>query len=124
MRNPTGTPVDSQEKLLAEAMQNVRQHAFGMKRALDQQAVMEGLKHAANMLSELRASILSPKNYYELRKTKEKSKLICSNFDLDVAVMDELHHLDAYLSDEFEHGRGSRDLYEVVQYAGNIVPRL
>ena len=27
---------------------------------------MDGLKHASNMLSELRTSMLSPKNYYEL----------------------------------------------------------
>ena len=27
---------------------------------------MDGLKHASNMLSELRTSLLSPKNYYEL----------------------------------------------------------
>ncbi len=39
-------------------------------------------------------------------------------------VVGELHHLELYLTDEFEHGRGSHDLYEVVQYAGNIVPRL
>ena len=41
-----------------------------------------------------------------------------------MAVIEELRHLESYLSDEFEHGRGSHDLYEVVQYAGNIVPRL
>lgn len=43
---------------------------------------------------------------------------------LDVAVVDELHHLERYLTDEFENGRANHDLYEVVQYAGNIVPRL
>lgn len=63
--------MDNQEKLLADALQNVRQHAFAMKRVLDQQSVMEGLKHAANMLSELRTSVLSPKNYYELRTTDQ-----------------------------------------------------
>ncbi|CAF3893498.1 unnamed protein product [Rotaria sordida] len=103
-----GLSMDNQEKLLADALQNVRQHAFAMKRVLDQQSVMEGLKHAANMLGELRTSLLSPKNYYELH----------------VVVVEELHHLELYLTDEFEHGRGSHDLYEVVQYAGNIVPRL
>ncbi|CAF0907257.1 unnamed protein product [Didymodactylos carnosus] len=100
--------MENQEKLLADALQNVRQHAFSMKRVLDQGVVMDGLKHAANMLSELRTSLLSPKNYYELH----------------VVVVEELHHLELYLTDEFEHGRGSHDLYEVVQYAGNIVPRL
>jgi vacuolar protein sorting-associated protein 35 len=66
--------MDNQEKLLADALQNVRQHAFAMKRVLDQQSVMEGLKHAANMLGELRTSLLSPKNYYELR-TKNQNKI-------------------------------------------------
>jgi len=62
--------MDNQEKLLADALQNVRNHAFAMKRVLDQQSIMEGLKHAANMLGELRTSLLSPKNYYELRRTE------------------------------------------------------
>jgi hypothetical protein len=29
---------------------------------------MDGLKHASNMLNELRTSLLSPKSYYELCK--------------------------------------------------------
>jgi len=118
--------MDNQEKLLADALQNVRQHAFAMKRVLDQQSIMEGLKHAANMLGELRTSLLSPKNYYELRM-KTNNKCFQRKFVfifLDVVVVEELHHLELYLTDEFEHGRGSHDLYEVVQYAGNIVPRL
>lgn len=43
---------------------------------------------------------------------------------LDMAVTDELRHLEIYLIDEFQKGRQVSDLYELVQYAGNIVPRL
>ena len=32
----------------------------------DKTKLMDGLKHASNMLSELRTSMLSPKSYYEL----------------------------------------------------------
>jgi vacuolar protein sorting-associated protein 35 len=39
-----------------------------------------------------------------------------------VAITDELHHLELYLSDEFQKGHKVADLYELVQYAGNIVP--
>merc|ERR1719210_1603963 len=60
------------------------------------------------MLSELRTSVLSPKSYYELY----------------MAVCDELRHLETYLLDEFQKGRKVADLYELVQYAGNIVPRM
>merc|ERR1712223_874284 len=49
------------------------------------------------MLSELRTSLLSPKSYYQLYMS------IC---------------------DEFRKGRKVADLYELVQYAGNIVPRM
>jgi vacuolar protein sorting-associated protein 35 len=69
---------------------------------------MDALKHASNMLGELRTSMLSPKSYYELY----------------MQISDELRHLELYLLDEYQKGRAINDLYELVQYAGNIVPRL
>lgn len=42
----------------------------------------------------------------------------------DMAISDELRHLELHLVDEFQKGRKVSDLYELVQYAGNIVPRL
>lgn len=42
----------------------------------------------------------------------------------DMAISDELHYLEVYLTDEFAKGRKVADLYELVQYAGNIIPRL
>lgn len=79
-----------------------------MKRCLDKSKLMDALKHASAMLAELRTSLLSPKSYYELY----------------MAITDELRHLELYLLDEFQKGRKVADLYELVQYAGNIVPRL
>merc|ERR550534_3209238 len=60
------------------------------------------------MLSELRTSLLSPKSYYQLY----------------MGICDELRHLEQFLLDEFRKGRKVADLYELVQYAGNIVPRM
>lgn len=102
------TSLDEQEKLLEEALNNVKMQTFQMKRCLDKNKLMDGLKHASNMLGELRTSVLSPKSYYELY----------------MAVCDELRHLEMYLLDEFQKGRKVADLYELVQYAGNIVPRM
>jgi len=99
---------DEQEKLLDEALGIVKVQAFQMKRCLDKAKLMDGLKHASTMLSELRTSLLSPKSYYELY----------------MATCDELRHLELFLLDEFQKGRKVSDLYELVQYAGNIVPRL
>lgn len=43
---------------------------------------------------------------------------------LDMSISDQLRHLEQFLLDEFEKGKKMSDLYELVQYAGNIVPRL
>lgn len=39
-------------------------------------------------------------------------------------ISDQLQHLQQYLLEEFEKGKKLSDLYELVQYAGNIIPRL
>lgn len=70
---------------------------------------MDALKAASTMLAELRTSSLSPKQYYELY----------------MSVFDALRHLSSYLYDAHISGKHHlADLYELVQYAGNIVPRL
>uniref|UniRef100_A0A8B9YXM5 Vacuolar protein sorting-associated protein 35 n=1 Tax=Bos mutus grunniens TaxID=30521 RepID=A0A8B9YXM5_BOSMU len=102
------SPQDEQEKLLDEAIQAVKVQSFQMKRCLDKNKLMDALKHASNMLGEVWTSMLSPKSYYELY----------------MAISDELHYLEVYLTDEFAKGRKVADLYELVQYAGNIIPRL
>ncbi|XP_055379724.1 vacuolar protein sorting-associated protein 35 isoform X2 [Condylostylus longicornis] len=106
MASPTS--LDDQEKLLNDAIRIVRDQAFQMKRFLDKGRLMDALKCASTMLGELRTSLLSPKSYYELY----------------MAITDELCHLELYLLEEFQRGRKVADLYELVQYAGNIVPRL
>lgn len=44
--------LDDQEKLLDEALNIVKHQAFSMKRCLDKSKLMDGLKHASNMLSK------------------------------------------------------------------------
>uniref|UniRef100_F1KWT9 Vacuolar protein sorting-associated protein 35 n=1 Tax=Ascaris suum TaxID=6253 RepID=F1KWT9_ASCSU len=97
-----------QEKLLEEAGRVVKAESFEMKRCLDKGLLMDGLKHASQMLSELRTAALTPKYYYRLY--------------VDVTL--ELQHLETSLTEESERGRKVADLYELVQYAGNIIPRL
>lgn len=55
-----------QQELLREAQRNARDQAFRMKRAMDANEPNGVLKHAAELLRELRTSLLSPKHYYEL----------------------------------------------------------
>jgi vacuolar protein sorting-associated protein 35 len=102
------TPLAQQEDLLKEAKKQVEIEAYRMRRALDKNQLEEALKHSAKMLNELRTNSLSPKNYY----------------DLYMIVFDQLRHLEMYFDEERSKGRHMQDLYEVVQHAGNIVPRL
>lgn len=39
-------------------------------------------------------------------------------------VFDQLRHLEMFFREENARGRRMKELYEVVQHAGNIVPRL
>lgn len=99
---------DDQDRLLDEATAVVKEQAFYMKRAIDNDNLREALKHSSNLICELRTALLSPKNYYEL---------YCQ-------VFQEMQHLAAFFSDKSRHGRKMIDLYESVQHAGNILPRL
>merc|ERR1719446_1250647 len=99
---------DDQDRLLDEATAVVKEQAFYMKRAIDNDNLREALKHSSNMVCELRTSLLSPKQYY----------------DLYSHVFDEMQHLKAFFGDKSRHGRKMADLYESVQHAGNILPRL
>jgi hypothetical protein len=42
----------------------------------------------------------------------------------DMLIFDELRYLESFLVEEHKRGKRLSDLYELVQYAGNILPRL
>jgi vacuolar protein sorting-associated protein 35 len=127
---PTTEDSAEHDKWLDEANDNVKKQAWYMKRAFDQGNIREvyfsildasirtihlqALKCASAMTGELRTSKVSPKNYYELYMN----------------VTDELRDMEQYFADEDareqrgEGGRSIVELYENVQHAGNIVPRL
>jgi vacuolar protein sorting-associated protein 35 len=102
---------DDQEALLSEATKNVRESAFSMKRAMDagssESTVAAILKHTADFLRELRTSLLSPKNYYELY----------------MLVMEDLRVLSSYI-ETLKDTISMRVLYEQVQSSANVVPRM
>lgn len=172
-------PHDDQDRLLDEVLGIVKVQGFQMKRCLDKSKLMDGLKHASNMLGnpnpswkiqvspplflhskclnvvslplchwpfknmfmcvallligELRTSAMSPKSYYEvymricdeLRHLEDYLLVYFSNllFPSGPHVMG-WHILLLNLQDEFQKGRKVPDLYELVQYAGTIVPRM
>ena len=74
----------------------------------DDNNLREALKQGSLMLGELRTIALSPQKYYELY----------------MQVWNELRHLEVFFADEVRHGRTNLELYELVQHAGNVLPRL
>lgn len=89
-----------------------------MKKALDKPELLEAIRHASDMLNKLCniarinnqdvVLTLTPKYYYDLYMT----------------VADELSELETFMFEEFTKGLKCDDLYELVQYAGAIIPRL
>ena len=67
----------------------------------------QALRHCSSMLGELRTSQLAPQKYYDLYMT----------------TVEELRYLEMYMLDGSNRGKYS-ELYETVQHAGNILPRL
>ncbi|KAG6591260.1 Vacuolar protein sorting-associated protein 35B, partial [Cucurbita argyrosperma subsp. sororia] len=100
--------IEDEEKWLAEGIAGIQHNAFYMHQAVDANNLREALKYSALMLSELRTSKLSPHRYYELY----------------MRAFDELRMLEIFFKDESRHGVTVVDLYELVQHAGNILPRL
>eukprot|EP00923_Selenidium_pygospionis_P046016 GHVN01079415.1.p1 GENE.GHVN01079415.1~~GHVN01079415.1.p1 ORF type:complete len:847 (+),score=138.59 GHVN01079415.1:208-2748(+) len=96
------------ERFLQEASHVVKEQGFYMKEAIEKNSLRDALKHASNVICELRTSQLSPKNYYELY----------------MQVFHELQHLSAFCNERGRHGRRMADLYESVQHAGNALARL
>ncbi|KAK9248157.1 vacuolar protein sorting-associated protein 35 [Lipomyces tetrasporus] len=109
MSTPMPSPSkEEQARLLEDALSVVRQQSHLMLKNLESKGkLMDALKHASSMLSELRTSALGPKQYYELY----------------MAVFDSMRNLSVYLKDNHPNNHLA-DLYELVQYAGNILPRL
>ncbi|KAF2724534.1 vacuolar protein sorting-associated protein 35 [Polychaeton citri CBS 116435] len=101
---PEGIP---QAQLLEDALAVVRTNTQQMRRNLAGSKIMDALKNASTLVSELRTSSLGPKQYYELY----------------MSIFDALRHLSSFLHDSHPTNHLA-DLYELVQYAGNIVPRL
>ncbi|KAK9740029.1 hypothetical protein RND81_03G005700 [Saponaria officinalis] len=99
---------EDEEKWLTEGIAGIQQNAFFMLRAVDADNLREALKYSAQMLSELRTSKLSPHKYFELY----------------MRAFDELRKLELFFKDETRHGVSVVDLYELVQHAGNVLPRL
>jgi vacuolar protein sorting-associated protein 35 len=101
--------MEEQDRLLEASTLVVREQSYFMKKAIEQENIRDALKYASNMVGELRSAVLSPRFYYELY----------------MQILQEIQsNLYLFFRDSKKHGKPLSDLYEIVQHAGNILPRL
>jgi vacuolar protein sorting-associated protein 35 len=93
---------------LEKALQKIKEQAFHINSAIEKNNLRQCLKEAYTMLCELRTNELSPKNYYGLY----------------MSVVDVMLTLKNYMIEEISRGRRLIDLYDDVQQAQNVIPRL
>ncbi|KAG1664616.1 hypothetical protein FOA52_004491 [Chlamydomonas sp. UWO 241] len=99
---------DEQERILGESRNAVKRYAFQMRKACEEDSLRDSLRFCSAMLGELRTSQLSPQKYY----------------DVYMIVFDQLVNLEGFFTDQRSAGRTYGELYELVQHAGNVLPRL
>ncbi|EDO19008.1 hypothetical protein Kpol_2002p79 [Vanderwaltozyma polyspora DSM 70294] len=104
---------------MVESSQNainlIKKQSVSISKFLENDKLMESLKCYSLVLNQLRLGHLKPKQYYELY----------------LAVFDSLSILKSYLYSNFISIDSNankinqlQDLYELVQYSGNVLPRL
>ena len=99
---------DEQEKCLDESLKIVKQQSYHIHQAIDRNNCRSVLKETAHMLLELKSSLLTPNSYYQLYS-------VC---------LDEMLNVLNFFKEEARRGRRMRRLYDVIQQASNIIPRL
>ena len=93
---------------LEKSLKKIKEQAFHINSAIEKNNLRQCLKEAYTMLCELRTNELSPKSYYGLY----------------MSVVDVMLTLKNYMIEEISRGRRLIDLYDDVQQAQNVIPRL
>ncbi|CAI5756482.1 unnamed protein product [Candida verbasci] len=103
---------NERKQILQTCINNIKHQSNLMKSNLNDNKLLQALKHCSNFLNELRSNNLTPKQYYEIY----------------MLVFDSLGILSSYLIGGSNSKQSNSvflaDLYEIVQYSGNIIPRL
>ena len=99
---------EDQERYLDRGLKKIKAQSFHIHTSIEKNNLRQCLKETYSMLSELRTSALTPKNYYHLFTT----------------IFDEMQIVENFFSEEINRGRKVRDIYDSVQQAVYLIPRL
>ena len=96
------------DKNLEYGLKIIKEQSFHVNSAIEKNNLRQCLKEAYTMLCEIRTNELSPKNYYNLY----------------VSCVDVMLTIKNYMVEEVNRGRRLIDLYDDVQQAQHVIPRL
>ena len=99
---------EEQERYLDESLKVVKAQSYHIHQAIDRNNCRATLRETAHMLLELKSSLLTPSSYYQLYSV----------------ILDEMLNVLNFFKEEARRGRRMRKLYDIVQQASNIIPRL
>lgn len=99
---------DDQERCLDKGLKKIKAQSFHIHTSIDKHSLRQCLRETYLMLNELRVDTLTPKNYYHLFTT----------------IFDEMLLVENFFKDQIKRGRKVRDLYDLVQEAKHLIPRL
>ena len=99
---------EDQERYLDKGLKKIKAQSFHIHTSIEKNNLRQCLKETYAMLSELRTNNLTPKNYYHLFTT----------------IFDEMLLVEDFFKEEINRGRKVRDLYDSVQQAKYLIPRL
>ena len=99
---------EEEEKILDQKIKSVKSCIYQINNQIEKNNLRFCLKEIYNLLMELRTKDLSPKNYFQLFNQ----------------VLDEMLYVENYFKDEIRRGRKIKDLYDSVQQAQTLLPRI
>ena len=99
---------DKQETILDRSLKTIKARAYQLHKSIEKNSIRQSLRETYLMLNELRTNDLTPKNYYHLFTT----------------IFDEMLLVENFFKEQIERGRDVREIYEGVQEAKHLIPRL
>ena len=101
-------PEEEQERILSRSLKKIKEQTYFINNAIDKNNLRQCLRESYILLSELRTNNLTPRKYYHLY----------------ISAFDVMLNIKNYMAEEIGRGRRLIDLYDNVQQAKHVIPRL
>ena len=99
---------EEQEQILTKSLKKIKEQTYFINTSIDKNNLRQCLRESYILLSELRTNNLTPKRYYHLY----------------ISAFDVLLNIKNYMAEDIGRGRKLIDVYDSVQQAKHVIPRL